>query len=151
MAYQIGAVILATAISAILYRLGGAAKKGNWLDFARNSKVRDIGCSLTFLALVGALVTHAHIEWASWWVYAICFGLSWASLSTYWDWLFGYDNYYMHGLGCGLAMLPLIACGVSWELLAVRVGICCFGMGLWSEEHDNDVIEELGRGALFIL
>lgn len=144
MAYQTGLVILAAAISGTFYRLGGAGKKGTCLDFARQSKVRDVGCSLVLLCLVGLLTSFK-------WPMLLTFGLSWAALSTYWDSVFGYDNFYMHGLGCGLAAIPLYWCGLAWWIIAIRIVICTIGMGVWSKHVDNDVLEEVGRGVFFIL
>ncbi len=133
-------IVLACAVSAVFYRLGGA--KGY------DTKFRDIGCPLTLIALVIALYGLNTAYWA----YLLTFGLSWGALSTYWDWLFKKeDNHYAHGLGCGLAGIPLIWCGVPWEVVTVRILICTFGMGLLSKLIKNDVKEELTRGLIFII
>ncbi len=135
-------------LSGILYRLGGSAKRGNWLDFARNSKTRDVGCPLVLLGLVWVLFG---LKWHFWWAYLATFGLSWGGLTTYWDWLFGYDNFYAHGFFCGLAGIPLLWAGVAWPVILARLTLCTVGMGLWSKFVGNDVQEELGRGLFFIL
>ena len=134
------AILVACILSAILYRMGGSNK---W-----DTKWRDIGCSLVLLALVGALFG---FRLAFWWAYLITFGLSWGFLSTYWDSVFGYDNFWFHGLGCGLAGIPLIWAGVHFSILAIRLIICTVGMGLWSKFIKRDIPQELGRGVLFIL
>ena len=78
-------VLLATVLSGILYRLGGAARIGDWLDVLKHSKTRDWGCSLIVVALMLA-------QPIVWWIHVIVFILMWTALSTYWDDLFGYDN-----------------------------------------------------------
>jgi len=140
-------ILILSIISGACYRLGGAAKKGNSLDFARNTKTRDAGCPLVLLAVVWALWG---FQGHNWWVYVITFGLSWSTLTTYWDFVYGYDNYYVHGLMCGLAALPLCLIIPPW-IIVLRIAICTFGMGIWSERVNDDVIEEVGRGVLFIL
>lgn len=87
-----------------------------------------------------------------WYLYIIFYALSGGALSTYWDWLFGgKDNFYLHGLGCGLAAIPLFWAGIPWEAILIRTIICAVGMGLWSMWVDIDYKEEMGRGALFVL
>lgn len=140
MVIKIILVLIATALSSIAYRAGGA--KG-W-----NTKFRDWGCPLVLLGLVGAIIG---LKWASWTMYALTFGLSWMALTTYWDTVFGYDNHYVHGLGCGLAGIPLIWAGVPVWIIIARIVICTIGMGLFSKLIDNDVKEELARGIFFIL
>lgn len=132
-------VLLGAVLSAILYRMGGSDK---W-----NTKWRDIGCPLVLLGLVIALFG---FKMAFWWVYAITFSLSWGALTTYWDWLFGYDNFYAHGFGCGLAAL-LLCFVIPWWIVLIRLTICIVGMGLWSKLIKRDVPQECGRGVLFIL
>jgi hypothetical protein len=112
-----------------------------------NTKYRDLGCPAVLLALV--FVTYGlHLE--HWWKYLLCFGLSFASLTTYWDWLFKKDNFYMHGFAIGVSGLTLIGV-VPYPILLARLVICTVGMGLWSKWVGNDVLEECGRGVLFIV
>jgi len=132
------AIAIACILSATLYRMGGA--KGF------NTKFRDLGCPAVLLALVMLLFgIHKPLLYLSFFV------LSWMALSSYWDWLFGFDNFWFHGFMCGLAGVPLIWCGVPWWIILTRTAICTVGMGLASKAIDNAVIEELGRGFLFIL
>ncbi len=130
---------IACVLSGILYRMGGSDKY--------DTKWRDAGCPLVFLAAVWLL---DGISFSYWWTYLLFFGASWGMLTTYWDKLFGYDNYYVHGLGCGLAGLFLIPV-IPWWILVARIVICSVGMGLWSNSTTYDVKEEVGRGVLFIL
>ena len=145
---KIGIWIGMSILSGILYRLGGSAKKENWLDFARNSKTRDIGCSLLSLGLVGS---YLGLKTGFLWLYAIVFGLSWGFLSTYWDFITSNDNFYLHGLGCGLAFIPLYWAGLSWWLIGIRAIILAVSMGLWSKAIGWDVAEEMGRGGILVL
>ena len=134
-------LLIASILSAVLYRCGGKGKPFN-------TKFRDVGCPLVLIALVMCLYG---LRMGNWWAYVICFGLSWGALTTYWDWLFGYDNFFAHGLGCSLATIPLYWVGVPWWILLIHGVICTLGMGLWSKLIGNDVLEECGRGVLFIL
>lgn len=132
-------LILFLIISAIFYRIGGV-RKGL-------TKWRDWGCSLLLIGLSMFLFGIGKL----WWCYPICFLLSWGALSTYGDTIFGYDNFYFHGLLCGLAAIPLIWVGVAWWIVLVRLIICTIGMGLWSKWFPKNPVKELGRGVFFIL
>jgi len=140
-------LILLSVVSAMLYRMGGAGpadlqKEWGWVPgFIRNfPKKRDLGCGL--ITVVGCLVIGLK---APWWAYFLSVGLMWASLSTYWDELFGYDNHWFHGLVIGFSMLPVAFFG---EPLAL--GIRCIAlailMGVWSKINGDAYKEELGRG-----
>lgn len=125
-------IILMSILSAILYRLGGA--KGF------NTKFRDWGCPL--VALITMLYLNIN---AAWWIHALSFLLMFGALTTYWDSIFGYDNFYAHGFMVGLAYLPYLL-SVSWALLIIRAIILAILIGTWSKYTDNDIIEEMGRG-----
>ena len=129
-------ILVACVLSGILYRLGGW-KKGN-------TKFRDMGCPTVLLILAGLLFGF------NWWSFLLSFGLSFGALTTYWDFIFKKDNFFAHGLACGLAGIPLIAI-VPWWIILTRIIVCTLGMGLWSKFIGNDVIEETGRGVFFIL
>jgi len=82
-------------------------------------------------------------------------------LSTYHKWLNKYfnkstdDSHYFnwlaHGLGIGLALLPVIYLGISWYLIVLRAVVLGLSIMVWSELNDNAVWEECGRGAIIIL
>lgn len=146
------ATVLACIASMILYRAGGMSKEPSasplWMPmWMRQSWVRDWLCPLVLFGLV-VFVFGLH---AYWWCYLIFYGLSGAALSTYWDWLYGYDNYFVHGFFCGLATVPLYWVGVAWWIIAVHILVVSLGMGLWSDQVENDKLEEYGRGVFFIL
>ena len=145
-------LLLLSCISACLYRMGGCGpadleKEWGWVPkFIRNfPKKRDVGSNIC--ALLGCVTVGLT---APWWIWVICFGLMWASLSTYWDFLFGFDNHWFHGFMCGVSLMPLafygsaLALGINCLLLAVA-------MGAWSLVLKNATWEELGRGAFLPL
>ena len=125
--------IIVTILCAVLYRLGGMG--GAWW---KNTKVRDLG-----VPLVCTVWCIMYLD-ASWWQHLIAFGLMFAALTTYYDKIFGYDNFYVHGLVIGLAYLVY---GL-WLVVVVRAIIMALFMGLWCKYFKNDYVEECGRGAI---
>jgi hypothetical protein len=147
---------IATYISATLYRLGGASKEDaekeyGWIPKWIRSlpKKRDAGCGI-----VSGLMMWYLFPSTPWWIHLIAFGALWGMLSTYWDWMFGdEDNFWMHGLMCGMAYLvygfhnPEI---FGW--LALRAGVMAVFMGVWSHILFSDAwTEENGRGGIIPL
>lgn len=142
-------LFLLSVMTAILYRLGGASKEDQdkefpWIPrwFKDIPKKRDVMAnlvSLFSLSLIGIT--------APWWAWGLSFGLLWASLSSYWDWMFGYDNFFMHGIMCGISILPLVIWGnLSLSSFFVRAILMSLSIGLWSYYNGNATFEELGRG-----
>lgn len=81
----------------------------------------------------------------AWWRHIISVGLIGGLLSTYWDFI-GEDNFFLHGLGIGLAfILYPIATGL-WIGYAVRCVALSLSMGLWCKFFKNVWVEELFRG-----
>lgn len=78
-------------------------------------------------------------------------GLMFAALGTYYDPIFGYDNYYAHALGVALACFPMSIGESHYIGFAIRAIICCVAVGLWSKLETNDVREEFGRGFIIAL
>ena len=137
-------IILLSISSAVLYRFGGSAKQGNWLDFFRNKLTRRLGCSLIqFIAIFFVLKISA-----PWWIHLLIAGITYGFLTTYWDFLNGKDNHYLHGFGIGLAILPLVIIGsISWVSFFLHLFTITMFMGIWSSKHTNDNVEEYGRGS----
>ena len=142
---------LTSIISGVLYRLGGMGDDGRqrypklpgWIF---NTKVRDWGCPavcLPWLAVLGVS--------AVWWLHLISFLLFYLALTTYWDRVFGYDNFYAHGFMCGLAYFPLCFDGLSWWVMLGRAVILGAMMGAWCKYFSNAVVEEMGRGGFLVL
>jgi len=123
--------------SSILYRAGGS-KKGL-------TKWRDLGCPLmAVLALWHLIGFH--------WLYFLVFGLMFAALTTYYDFVFKYDNMFAHGAGIGLSTIPLIWCGVHWYSVVIYVVILSVSMGITRHvlKIDNK-LQELIKGFLIII
>lgn len=129
-------------LSAILGRMGGA--KGF------NTKYRDVGCSLIKVVILCLLLG---FQWKAWWIYLLIFGLHWAAYSTYWDWLFGYDNFWFSGFMVGCALFP--ACLIiPWIWWIITIHAILLG-AYWGCLHKfmkkqflawtGDVAEELLR------
>lgn len=139
-------IFILSIIAGILYRMGGSGMGTLW---------RDLGvpvCMVLSMVLLG----HFH------WTLILCFGLLFASLTTYNKWA-GYllnrqdkdtvywESWYVTGLFYGLSMLPFaIAEGFVWMFL-VRAFTLAFLTCLWSELVGKDVWEEFGRGFLIII
>lgn len=131
--------VLASVICGILYRLGGIGRPFN-------TKHRDLGCP-TAVWLVNLYLLDIKGEW---WVHLICFLLLFAALTTYWDSLFGFDNFWFHGFMCGLAHVPMAFIDGHWFLWPLRAIIMGALIGGWSLLIGNDVAEEFGRGFLIV-
>ena len=145
-------LIILTGISSALYRAGGQGreKEANpkWMPmWLRHSWCRDWLCPAVFLlAILPIWHPHSLLGWLS---ILVFYGLSGAALSTYWG-QNEKNNYYWHGLGCGLAGFCLITF-VPWWILLARCIICTVGMGYCSKIINFDELEEEVRGILFIL
>jgi len=90
--------------------------------------------------------------WYGWLLLLVSFGLLGASLTTYYDSLFGFDNFWFHGFMCGFAAFPLCFVGISWIWMLVRAVVLAVFMGglnWWVHKYKipkSDWIEELSRG-----
>ena len=142
--------IICIVLSGILYRLGGAGqlKKEDGWNFARRSFVRDwlipIPVIITLWQLFGLD--------SRWYLYLILWGLMGLALSTYYDPIFKYDNFFAHGAGVGLSIFPLFWTGVYWQLILIYTTLMCLGMGIISHKlKKTPVFKELCRGFLIVL
>ena len=141
------AIIVAAILSATLYRAGGMSKdpgtNPTWIPvWMRHSIVRRLGCPIVALALMVAFFAQV-----PWWIHAISFGCMFGFMTTYWDDIFGYDNFFAHGFGIAIAYLPYAMITGCWYGFIMRVIILSAFMGLWCLAFENDVMEEMGRGA----
>lgn len=144
-------IVLLSLLSGTFGRMGGASKEGNWYDFLLDTKWRDIGCSLILIVALTLMY-----GWHPW-QYALVFGLTWASFTTYWDSVFGYDNLWFSGFCVGLAMLPVIFIDINlfWFVMG-RAVVLCVVWGCLNEflPQDGvlcwrrDVVEEFTRYAV---
>jgi hypothetical protein len=128
-------LILLSILSGVLYRMGG--KGGAWYY---DTKARDIGCAITTSVAVFVVGVKA-----PWWIHLVCFLMLFGALTTYWDFLFGFDNHWFHGFVCGAAYLPYAFYGEPVSMIG-RAFLLAILMGAWSLAVGNDVLEEFGRG-----
>jgi hypothetical protein len=131
-------VIILSILSGWLYRAGGIGKP-------YPTKLRDIGCSL---CLIASLYLFKGLQWA----YLPVFALSWGALASYWKGKavdMKWWNWGLHGLGCGLAALPVIFLGISWYQIGLRTLFCTVAMTAISEASKDVFVEEFGRGFIF--
>jgi hypothetical protein len=139
--------IIAVILSAIFYRAGGLDKETKyWIPvWLRQSWVRDWLCPL-FSYSVLLLAWHPS-SWLGWLLLLPAYALLGASLSTYWDFLFGWDNYWFAGFMCGLSAFPLVFDGFPWWMVGIRAILIALSWGVWCKVFGNDNVEEYGRGA----
>jgi hypothetical protein len=133
---------LISVVSAIFYRMGGSGKF--------NTKARDIGCMLCVVASMLILGVKGQ-----WWMYFLSSGAMFGCLTTYHKWLnplFGKDKedvywwgWFAHGLCFGLALLFFYP---IWKAVLLRSFALGLAIMLWSENNDDAVFEECGRGFL---
>ena len=136
------AYILFSLISAVLYRLGGYGKPFN-------TKYRDFGCPLMFVLSMIALGVSVPI-----WVHIISFGLMFASMTTYHDYLTkdGRENWVcwaMTGFTYGFSAILYASFMGAWVGFAVRTFSLVLLTAFYSEAVGNATAEESGRGFLF--
>ncbi len=137
--------VVASVGSAILYRLGGMT--------GFNTKLRDLGC-----ATVGFLVMFLVFGFnCQWYTHLISFLLLFGALTTYWDKIFKYDNFYFHGFMIAFAYLPYAIELGLWLPFVIRCLVCAVAMGginyIVNKDAWNyrDWIEELSRGFILVI
>ncbi len=154
MAIKIIVGVIATILSALCYRAGGMGKedeaKPKWIPkWLRKSWVRDWLCPAFVYGSL--LLFWQPVLWWEWCWLIICYPLLGGALSTYWDWLFGFDNFWFAGFMCGIAAFPLIFCGMAGSFILLRAVILAVLWGVWSLLWTEDYVEEMGRGVFLVL
>jgi hypothetical protein len=136
--------LIASILSAILYRLGGTSAGTKW---------RDLGCPLVVTAYLLTLGLKASL-WGLFGLvgaYFLAFGLLFGALTTYWK-KKGTDahwwNWAFTGLGYSLSALPLAFITGHWIGFGIRSIVLTILITFWSEKIGWDVLEETGRGFL---
>ena len=151
----IGATIAAVIISAFAYRIGGmskeeAAEKLPWVSaFLIKGSVRDIVC--TSVVTGWAYLFLDRVDPIRYLYSGVAMLVA---IRTYWDWWppnKGKDNYFMHGLGIGLALLPIAHESGIWIEVIARAFILGFLMRVWCTVFSDVDMEEYGRGAFIAL
>jgi hypothetical protein len=135
-------IIILSIISAAFYRLGGMFQ----------TKIRDLGCPTIATVALWLLGIHNPI------VLVLHFFLVFGALTTYWDFLFGEDNFFMHGATIGIAGFALSISNIPFRALCLRTVILAVTMGSLNLIVNKipwlpfkDWIEELSRGFLIII
>jgi hypothetical protein len=139
-------ILFGSVLSAILYRMGGAGKYGQWYAPILNTKWRDFGCPAVALTIIG--LTY------SWhWTMILSFPLMFGALTTYWKKsVTAKDKHWIyHGLGVSIALLPTAIHEGFWIGFLLRCLILPVSMMLVTKYLSNPVREELGRGAVIVL
>jgi hypothetical protein len=151
---RILAWIICCVLSAICYRAGGmgteSEAKPKWIpNWLRHSWIRDWLCPLFVYGSLATLLSPS--SFLQWGMLVLCYPLLGGALSTYWDKLFGFDNFWFAGFICGVASFPLIFCGVHWYIILVRAIVLAILWGAWCAWQSVDYVEEFGRGAFLVL
>jgi hypothetical protein len=124
-------------ICGLFYYLGGQG--GAWY---KSSWIRDYICPLIIIACLP-------YHWSLW----VCYPLTIGALSTYWK-KKGTDaqwyNWFLHGLGIGLALIPYGIFIHAISAVLCRAIILGISMAVWSHFIHKDWLDEGGRGSLII-
>lgn len=141
-------ISIASMLSGILYRLGGIGKP--FKTWMRDWLIPPLayGVLLFFWnptnVLGGAMLLPS-------------IALTGGALTTYWDKLFGKDNFYMHGFMIGLGAFPLYWSGIHWYMILSRAILMGILMGLINlvvnkfKIKYSDWIEEISRGIIILI
>lgn len=146
---KIGVTVLLGVISGILYHLTGLGARGKekypfMPAWAFKRFWRRLICPLIDTASI--LLWWKPDNLIGWGLLAVSFGLCCGAISTYWDFINGNDNHWLHGFGIGLARLPLIWAGKHWLVIVSRAIVLAVLMGWVSVASKKDWKEEIGRG-----
>ena len=129
--------VIFSCLSGLFYRFGG-------MDKPFKSWMRDWVVPIFSLGTL-------FILWQPniWWGYLLSipvYVLMALALSTYWDWLFNEDNFFIHGFFVGVSFFPFCFVGLHWY--AVLINAVISGLLMWwlCIRTGNVFKEEFGRG-----
>jgi len=151
---KVGSLICLSVLSAVLYRAGGMGKEETaepkWIPmFLRHSWIRDWLCPL--LVYGSLCIFWLPLSVLGWLLLAVSYALLGGALTTYWDELFGFDNFWFSGFMCGVAAVPLCFCGFPFYIVLVRAIVLAVLWGAWCAIFNKDTTEEYGRGAFLVI
>jgi hypothetical protein len=141
-------IILFSVFCGLFYRLGGKGRPFN-------TKYRDFGTP--FCALIILLTNWHPVNITGWVTVILFFGLSFASMTTYHDYLApdgkgeNWACWLMTGFCYGLSAFPLVWAGIHLYAVCIRTVLLAFLTMWWSEKIDTDWLEEFGRGFLIAI
>lgn len=147
--HQAGYVILLSILSGVFGRMGGAGGKyyRTWM--------RDWICPLIAFITLWLL---GELKSCYWLAYLISYILMGFSLTTYYDTIFGKDNFWVSGDLCGVAFLPLVFTGIIWQAILLRAIVLAIIWGSLNKYLPSkvliwrrDVAEEFLRYASVVL
>lgn len=130
--------LLSTVVLAVMssasYRAGGSGRYPRW--------IRPVGVCT---AMTFELMMLGYMHWSL----IICFGVMYASLTTYFKkkntdatWI----NWMLVGVAFSLSILPIVCVFHLWFGFFARSVAVISLIIFWSETNGNAVCEELGRG-----
>ena len=133
-------ILFLSIVSAILYRAGGMSQDTkHWIPkWLRHSWVRDWLCPIC--ALLPLVLVYPS------WLFILAYLALAGCLTTYWDFLFGFDNFWFSGFMCGVAAFMLIWVGLTWWLILIRAIALALLWGGICAVSSNDFVEEYSRG-----
>ena len=139
-------LLVGSLLSGFCYRAGGKGKPFN-------TKWRDLGVPL--VTILTCLLLGLYGNWNFLFSYFLIFGLMFAALSTYRYFLpkpkdYKWYHYALHGLFIGLALMPLMWCGVVWYLILFRAVLIAFLISVLSQFISWDIAEEFLRGFFIV-
>ena len=138
-------------IGAILYRWGGQGKPFN-------TRYRDLGVPLCGIGIL--LTWWQPVNTLGWLMLIPHFGLAFASMTTYWDWLTKlwrkdeseyWENWLLTGFFYGLSAFPLMWVNIHWYSIIIRAIILGILIMLIRENTKKDIIEEIGSGLVYLI
>ena len=152
-------------LSAYLYWVGGRGKEDPTPTFLAPLWLRDkiwkrAGCATIALA---AVITGRGFDISLWWVYILFWGLNFAALTTYHDYLgeegtlpngekYREENIWswmMTGFCYGLVAFPLYWTGVTWQMIMARSALLTI-LIVAIRKIKNVHIQESGSGLVYI-
>ena len=142
------AVIVASILGAILYRLGGW--KRPFRTWMRDWLIPPLAYGLLYYL-------KTPVDLVGWLMILPAIALTGAAMTTYLDSIFGYDNFYAHGFLIGLGAFPMFWYGSAWWIILVRAIILALFMGglnWWVHKYKipkSDWVEELSRGFAIVI
>jgi len=141
-------ILIASAISALLYRAGGFGKP--FKSWQRDWLIPPLAYGLLFYL-------KAPVNLVGWLMILPAILLTGLALTTYWDSVFGYDSFWFHGFMVGLGAFPMFWYGSAWWIILVRAILLAIFMGglNWLVHKYkikySDWVEELGRGFAIVV
>lgn len=141
---KIGLLIVASILVGILGRIGGKGKP-------YRSWMRDWLIPVIFISILLWFKPQS-LNLRSLMAYLIGFLALGASLTTYWDFLFGFDNLWLSGFIVGLSAIPFLWCGIAlWVIIGRTLILAIIWGSLNKIKYDRilfwrrDVAEEFLR------